>query len=364
VTGKVGNETGTGIDTQSNARESLALGGQTLTIGFLNPSSDTDRQSLLDLHRAVFGSSADARWFAWKYQDGPGIGVGLWDGETMIAFCGGTGRGFLECGNAARILQIGDVMVDPRWRGLLTRNGPFFRVCDYLYSRAIGTGTAHRAGFGFPNLRHMRLAERSGLAWHAADVHQLSWTTVEPRGTSADWTIRANWIDANEYAEIGPTATGKKTIGKAVIDQAWANMRSSGHTTRWVIGERSWDHVRWRYLHRPDRGYRFAMLRRPWRRDALGVLVFSRDTPEHWIDWIGPPESIAQACVTARRLLAARGLATMHAWCSELLATLLAKTEPIEDKIIAAIGVPRTSVLPGAAADYPFWLMSGDTDFL
>lgn len=344
---------------RSGARESLTLGGQTLTIGFLNPSSDTDRQSLLDLHRAVFGSSADARWFAWKYQDGPGIGVGLWDGETMIAFCGGTGRGFLECGNAARILQIGDVMVDPRWRGLLTRNGPFFRVCDYLYSRAIGTGTAHRAGFGFPNLRHMRLAERSGLAWHATDVHQLSWSTGEARGASGDWTIRADWIDPSEYAEIGITP-----IGKVAIDQAWANMRGSPHAGRWVIGDRGWDHLRWRYLARPDRGYRFAVLRRRWRRAALGVLVFSRETPEHWIDWIGPPESITLACRMARRLLAAQGLASMHAWCSALLARMLADTDPIEDKIIAAIGVPRTSMLPGAATDYPFWLMGGDTDFL
>ena len=88
----------------------LEIAGTVFTLRDVGPSDCT---AVLGLHRRVFGSTVDAAWFDWKYRHGGGEAVGLWQGNELVAHCGGTPRTVLHHGRPARDLQIGDVMVAP-----------------------------------------------------------------------------------------------------------------------------------------------------------------------------------------------------------------------------------------------------------
>ena len=327
----------------------VQLAGKSLVLRELHTSSDNDMQALLALHRAVFGSSADADWFSWKYRDGHAVGFGLWQGLEMVAHCGGIPRNFWhERGNQAW-LQIGDVMVAPAWRGFLTRSSPFWRVSEGTYRNFLGTDKPFRIGFGFPNLRHMDLAEKTRLAWHACDIHQLTWSCDGPL-PSLGWA----W-----QSEI------QTALFPSTVELAWEKMQLDFSARGIALGERSWKHLVWRYLKRPDKHYLYAVLRRPWRRQAAGVVVLSAQAPWQWLDWIGPADLMPMACIAARKIAQNAGTKELSAWCSPLVEKFLSSTPANHRTTVAALGVPRHSDLQGQTAQgYPWWFMGGDTDFL
>jgi hypothetical protein len=88
---------------------------------------------------------------------GGGEGVGAWHDGRLVAHCGGLPRNILHQGILQHDLQIGDVMVAPEWRGILTRHGPFFHVSKKFYDSRLGRKNRFHMGFGFPNARHLRL---------------------------------------------------------------------------------------------------------------------------------------------------------------------------------------------------------------
>ena len=69
--------------------QTLEIAGTVFTLRDVGPSDCT---AVLGLHRRVFGSTVDAAWFDWKYRHGGGEAVGLWQGNELVAHCGGTPR--------------------------------------------------------------------------------------------------------------------------------------------------------------------------------------------------------------------------------------------------------------------------------
>ena len=159
----------------------------------LRATGPDDAPDVLALHRRVFGSGATEAWYRWKYgteaSQGHGIGEGAWCAGRLVAFCGGLPRDLHWAGQIRPGLQVGDVMVDPDWRGLLTRRGPFFQVSSALYGRA-GEMPGHgRVAFGFPNERHLHLALRLALVWPGGPMRGLAWTARPAR--TRPWS---SWI--------------------------------------------------------------------------------------------------------------------------------------------------------------------------
>jgi len=324
----------------------VTIAGQSLV---LRPLKTQDMHALLSLHNAVFGSTADPAWFDWKYRDGQSVGFGLWQGDEMIAHCGGIPRQFWQHGAVSSYLQIGDVMVTPNWRGVLTRNNPFALVSQAMYGHMLGQNHPYQVGFGFPNDRHMRLVVKTGLAWHVGDMVQLRWSDLS-QDASLGWTWCMQEMDAPD---------------EALIARAWQAMQSDIRRRDWCVGERDWPHVRWRYMDRPDKQYRFVALRRRWSRSVVGVLVLSRQSPVQWLDWIGPIHCMPKACIAARLAAQAVGAQALTAWCSASVADVLQSSGVSSSEVVAAIGVPVTSDFDGAQGSvFPWWLMGGDTDFL
>ena len=332
------------------AREELQqVAGQALEVHALGAA---DAPALLQLHEEVFQSKVDARWYQWKYRPGLGVGSGAFIDQQLVAHCGGVARMLWVAGQRTAGLQIGDVMVQPQWRGVMTRRGPFYYVSQHFYERQLGVDQPFQLGFGFPGARHLKLAVAVKLLRDGGSVQALHWNPTQARALPAwQWRWQALAPDDTHF--------------DAVVGSAWQNMRE--HTHPLTLGERDAAYLRWRYLERPDRPHHFFVLRRPWSRTAAGVAVLDLDQPEsaHWLDWVGPPALMATAwqacCHTAQQ----QGKARLEMWASDAVVRQLAKTPLSYQAEVVRIGIVNASALPPEVTqDLDWWLVGGDTDFL
>ncbi len=334
--------------------KSLQIAGDSLILRDMNASHMED---ILTLHRRIFSSDVQQDWFAWKYEGGHGDGVGIWDGnQALVAFCGGIPRQFLQQGQTTAFLQIGDLMVSPEWRGIMTRKNPFWYACNHFYQTRLGKGNAFKVGFGFTHSRSHRLHIKQGLSWDGGSVQHLQWQTSQgalPRRQKWFWRTHPLEADATHL--------------HSYLNHAWKAMREEA--SDYTIGVRDADYCLWRFTQRPDKHYRLFALRRFWDKQPLGVLVMSQqshaDETTQWLDWIGPPRYLEQACLAALRVATQDGAALMTAWASPAVAQLLAATQPVLLEPAAEICILRPSDIDSAQLpSQNMWLMAGDTDFI
>ena len=333
-------------------QKNLQIASQQLT---LRDMAHSDVDDVLQLHHQIFTSSLHSDWFTWKYVQGGGEGVGIWNAQqALIAFCGGFPRRFLQQGQAADFMQVGDLMVSPEWRGILTRKNPFFHACEHLYSTRLGKHQPYKVGFGLTHARAARLHAMQGLGQVPDNVRHLQWPVTSPLAAPQwQWQARPLAPDAPQL--------------RATVDRAWQAMQRD--TQDYTIGLRDADYLIWRFTRRPDQPYRLFTLRRRWDWHPLGVLVLSQPSRPgeavQWIDWVGPPRHLAQACRAALRIAAQDGATRMTAWASAVVAEWLAPTQPEWLAPVAEIVILTASDL--AAEQLPglnLWLMAGDTDYL
>ena len=330
--------------------QELSIGGRLMVLRSL---STEDMAAVLTLHQRVFGGSVDLSWYEWKYQRGFGESVGVWCDGVLIAHCAGFPRNFWTQTHQAPYLQIGDVMVAPEWRGILTRKGPFFYASQGLYDSRLGNAGPYPLGFGFPSARHIRLALKSNLLWDSGVMMELRWDGVGSR-PFADrlWrTVPLSPFDADFDASI---------------DSAWLNMRQ--HARALHLGDRSANHVRWRYASRPGQVHHFLKVCRPWSPHTWGLAVLApvtRDQPVHWLDWIGPLNMLDLASRLCRIEAARLGASSLLTWASSAVVLALQQSGFSRQAEVARIGVPVASdVSSDDVAQMNWWFMSGDTDFL
>ncbi len=326
-----------------------------------------DMAAVLALHNAVFKSETDARWYAWKYgaetEQGGGQAVGAWHGNDLIAYCGGLPRSLWLHGKNLQGLQMGDVMVHPAWRGILTRQGPFFHVTHRFHTSRLGAEHSRpfQLGFGFPNLRHLRLGVVLGLVHDGGKIESLHWSTQTTPGPHLPWHWR--------WQRLMPS----DPRFDQTINAAWRNMRVQA--PHLLLGQRDAAYLRWRYVDRPMAfgidsdvvpRYCFFELKRPWNASGTGIAVLDlKSVSAHWLDWVGPA-ALMPLAATACRLEAARaGFAELMAWASPAVARQLSDTGIARREVAAGLGISAASDLTTRdALGLPWWLMGGDTDFL
>ncbi len=342
----------------------VRVGEFELTLRDLQPA---DMQAMLALHTQVFGTDVNARWFAWKYGQEPGQGksqaLGAWYGDELIAYCGGVPRTLWQRGKMLHGLQMGDVMVHPAWRGILTRRGPFFHVTQSFHRTRIGAAPdkPFQLGFGFPNQRHLRLGVMLGLMIDDGEMEALHWNTSHPPVPRLPLSLR--------WREL--TATDARF--EHCVNSAWQAMRAQAAGL--MLGQRDAAYLRWRYADRPadltaaqelSPRYRFFELRRLWSIAPLGVAVLDlRSASAHWLDWIGPVGSMAIASRACRLEAARAGATSLTAWASAAVARQLEGSVILRREPCAGLAISIASALPEQnPAGLNWWLMGGDTDFL
>lgn len=334
----------------------LEVAGTSLTVR--NLTAD-DSLALLALHTRVFGLGTSRAWYNWKYGHGPGagngLGSGIWAGNELVAHCGGVPRLLWARGQSIEGLQIGDVMVDPAWRGVLTRRGPFFQVSRHFYSTQVGSGCQFMTGFGFPSARHLKLAKMLDLLEDGGSVLGLDWAVTPSQAAGLNplaWRLEP--LDAQTLH------------GQNMLTRAWAAQQAA--SAGLILGDRSLSYLWWRFVARPDQNVQMWAVRRPWKRHPLGVVVLSLPPhrPAHWLDWIGPPGAANWGCRAALQAVALQSMQQMQAWATPAVVACLAEAAPSKAPEVVRLGLVGGSVWPvdHLASDLQWWLMGGDTDFL
>lgn len=324
-----------------------------------------DREAVTALHTLVFGPDVDAAWFAWKYgqaaTQGQGQALGVWHGADLIAHCGGLPRTLWRQTRSLRGLQIGDVMVHPDWRRIVSRRGPFFQVSKHFYDSRLGAEPSRnfQLGFGFPNARHLRLAVLLGLLHDDGEMESLHWAGASAQRLPWQW----RW-QALRPADLDFDAS---------VNCAWKAMREETHDL--TVGQRDAAYLRWRFAQRPPSvgrsagapvRYRFFALRRRWSRSCAGIAVLDlRGSSAHWLDWVGPLALMPLAHQACRLEAARAGATELTAWASPAVAQRLADTGITRREVCAKIGIPTASDLNALeVSGLRWWFMGGDTDFL
>ncbi len=304
---------------------------------------------MLALFEKTFNHRMTPETWQWKYGSNPGAEICIWRENQLIAHYGGLSRKILFFGQPQTAVQIGDVIVDASERGILTKKGPFFLMAATFLERYIGYGKPYLVGFGFPNERAMKVAERHGLYAEVGHMLEFSWNAMSRIPL---WGTRLHPFDHNQ-TEFTTTA----------IDECWQRMAADLQES--IIGVRDWQYLQHRYLDHPSQQYQIMLVKNRFNERVRGILVL-RYNPEYCeiIDIVAPLCEIPVMVIHARRLASMHGINRVLCRITENFAAHFAGTGGTQQTL--NIRIPTNAWSDGPAPEIlknHWWLMSGDTDF-
>ncbi|MBK9237041.1 MAG: GNAT family N-acetyltransferase [Rhodoferax sp.] len=245
-----------------------------------------------ELFQVVFGTPmSDALWH-WKYANGRGVAMGVWNvQDELVAHYAGFPRQVLMFGKPVTAMQMGDVMVRPNERGTLSRKGPFFLATSAFLTRYVGYDQAALLGYGFSNDRHMQLGAGRGLYERNGKVVNLR---CSAQRSAVPW-----WRATRPFL---PSETG----WQRKVDQLWAKMAQA--TADAVVPLRNSDWVQQRFLEHPTLRYELTWLYHRVSRKPLALLVYRRKAGDiEWIDLIAAPVNWPNCARAMQGIAAALG---------------------------------------------------------
>ncbi|MDE2387473.1 MAG: GNAT family N-acetyltransferase [Betaproteobacteria bacterium] len=303
---------------------------------------------MLDLFKNTFHHDMTPALWHWKYGSNASREIGVWRKDKLIAHYGGIGRRILFFGQPQTAVQIGDVMVDASERGTLTKKGPFFLMAKAFIEGYVGYNKPYLAGFGFPNERAMKVAERLGLYAEVGQMVEFSWTPLSKRPCIQ---TRLQPIDRADDGQMA-----------IAVEKCWQKMAEDLRSA--LVGIRDWPYLQHRYLNHPTQRYQMILVKNRFGGRARGILVLRYDTLGcEIVDIIAPLSEIPLLVLHARRLASINGHDRLFCRITENFAAYFSATRGIQRSL--DIRIPAsTETLP--APDQlrgHWWLMSGDTDF-
>ena len=301
-----------------------------------------DFEAVATLFEGVFGHPLSRPLWEWKYGSGRGNAVLVRSEGQVVAHYGGIYRDILRSGTPDRVAQIGDVMVLSKERGVLTRNGPFF-LMGSSWPEVYGP-----RGFGFPNSRAMRVAEKMGLYTQAGHMAQVRWQPSAPRARLGSRVRSLRRGHAGDAARV---------------DALWADMANDLRSS--VLGVRDSAYLERRFFSHPENQYELLLVSARFTAKPLGVIVLRRlEDACELLDVIAPLANFERVTDQARRLCGRWGLPSLYTWTSSThLPVFLiggGVEEPLNVQIPASSWTddPQSELFVGK-----WWMTSGDTDF-
>lgn len=314
-----------------------------------SPEED-DQSACRALFFRAFGHSISREQWHWKYAEGRGRATMALRAEQVIAHYGCVSRRILIQGREARALQICDVMVDPAERAVMTRTGAFFQVAKAAQEAFIGYDSEHELGYGFPNQRHMQLAEKMGLYDEVDRLVELTWATAG--------------ADRNTpWATVADASDGRG-IERGVLDRLWYRMQGKFHDRILVV--RDADYWQYRYQDNPQHEYVTLAIRYRLSNRIIGLAIVRREAEEcKLLDVLAEPKHMGLLVRHVRQQSAIWGVPVLKAWitrgCVELLVTEEARC--VETDVVIPLNA-HARIYQAADIHGCWFLMMGDTDFL
>lgn len=306
---------------------------------------------MLALFERTFGHTMTLAMWQWKYGAGRGRAIGVWRENQLIAHYGGMVRKILFFGQPQTAVQIGDVMVDPAERGILTKKGPFFLMAATFLEHYIGYGKPYLLGFGFPNERAMKVAERQGLYADTGRMVEIEW---QPLAKTPRWLTRLQVIDGTN---------AKQTWIATAIARCWQDMAAD--LCEALVGVRDWTYLCDRYLNHPHQPYQVILVINRLGGKVRGVMVL-RHNPEgcEIVDLVAPLKEIPLLVRHARRITGMSDHHRLSCQITENFAAYFVAAGGIQQAL--PIRIPANAWSAGPAPERlrdRWWLMSGDMDF-
>ncbi len=330
----------------------VAAGGMTapiqragpLRVGPVDSARDPQVHALFE---KVFGTPKPPAWWHWKYGEGRGLAYGAWRDGALVAHYAAFPRLVYWQGKTVPVFQVGDVMVEPRERGVLTRKGAFQRCASAFLDAYLGEGRPYRLGYGFPNLRALKVAVRLELYAPVDRMREISWSLGADRPPPRRHRLQSFVPGRDAH----------------LVVRLWSRMRR--RLSEAIVGVRDFDYVRHRYLCHPEHRYRLYLLTDWFGLRGLGLIVVRREGDRWlWVDWIGAPEDMPTAVTQLRYTLAREAPGDCYTWVSTLTARWLAgaggRQQPLDVYVPTGISTPGPAP---AKLRERWWLMPGDTDF-
>ncbi|WP_295402334.1 GNAT family N-acetyltransferase [uncultured Thiocystis sp.] len=300
-----------------------------------------------DLFRKAFNTDISLPLWHWKYGDGRGHGIIARRDERVIAHYGCTRRRALFFGHPISALQMCDVMVDPRERGVMTKQGAMFLTTATMLELYLALQPDDLA-FGFPSSRSSRLGERLGLYAEVGRIAEIRWPAVSTRPRLR---TRLRAIDRDDSGD------------RALIAGLWSSMSRDLEGAIVVI--RDWEYLRYRYLDHPQHRYELILMTSRLTGRPLGLLVL-RQVGEAFelLDLVGPLAHIPLLVDQARRIAARAGACAVFAWITrQHVPRFITKDATVTDPDVC---IPTNVWVDGPRVEQlqdKWWLMSGDTEF-
>lgn len=302
----------------------------------------TDFDEIATLFQEVFGHPISRELWTWKYANGHGNGVVAARHGALIAHYGGMYRDVMLCGKPDWVFQICDVMVHPKERGVMTRQGPF------LLTAATSAEIYGPLGFGFPNARAMEVAAKMGLYSEVGQMSEVRWEPSAPR-----FRLRTS---------LQPVVRGSAG-SQALVESLWAAMALDLQAD--VVGVRDWAFVEHRYFSHPHNHYEVLAVTSRFTSKPLGVMVLRRmEAMCELVDVITPLANLPLLIDQARRLTGLWNLPYLYCWITKNHLSRFLATGGQE--VALNVSIPTSCWTDDPRADVfkdRWWLMSGDTDF-
>ncbi|NDD12119.1 MAG: hypothetical protein EB072_05580 [Betaproteobacteria bacterium] len=342
---------------------------------------------LRTLFRESFGSEAPQEWYAWKYDHMQGRYKEIFDQEgKMLAHYAGFPRRMIgtehhqqgrQSGDADlcefEVLQIGDVMVSPKYRGVFGRRGIFSDLAYAFIEDEVGARGAKpfrrfKWIYGFPNDRHLRIGEHLELYRSAGSMFELSCATQKEVSDRLRGLIcvplDGAWFDRNcdSFDQWSLSQTEALVRSESIClgrrHAAWWKYRFLSTNTYQVYGcSRGEQDQEARFLSKASMLQGLFALRLHQSGDVLvAELLDVLCEPQAW-------QSVFEMiCRTASSQDAAR----LIAWATKPVALFL-RHKTSEVGIDLAVDTLPFSIASGRWSspwiDEQIWAMGGDTDF-
>lgn len=298
------------------------------------------------LFEACFGHAMPNDLLHHKYSHHPLAGVGAFADGELVGFYGSMPRAVMFKGQPAVALQIGDVMVKPSERGVLTKQGVFFLTCTTLLEQLMGFHRPFLLGFGFPNRQGLQIAKRQGIYTEVDQMVEVHWTASR---SWPDWRVRSRQLTLAD---------------EAAVNACWSEMALAMKSS--IVGVRDFQFLMHRFLRHPTVDYSVLMVRKRFSGQPLGVVVMRDRGPDglELVDLVGAPLHFTTLVRAALRHAGLLGRSKLLAWATQSHGHLLnlhgARSIPLDVWIPANVWSqgPRPEDLQGS-----WWLMGGDTDF-